>query len=696
MTNKFDYEQFDNETKRILNKAMDIYSSIRDRKIEIENFTTITLEKLKQYEISDFDKKIMSLYISCYLEDSILKNILSEFDSIKPADLFAYLQINEQEIKPLANNEYKKFYEEYLQEDLAILIDNNIVTPETIFLSLNTSHNKGSRVLENFARKYLNLFAIYAHPSFTMVKEYAKAKGINFISRVNRTFSDFYNSKDKYLLEEQEKLEEQQKLDGQQNIESNIYFKLDPRTIDILTNVRKNNQSLTPSEFIDKVKEYCNANGIDFNDLLEVRKPMSLADTALAIMKSAEENGAFDFFHLGKQDKKEVNDYEKNRKSKLAQKFNCNENEISIGDIYSGTFNKLEGKKIHLGSIYSGDTSAENLIFPQYVIGNIELYKLTIGNGLVLPKSVEGNVKLDSLISAEGLKLPENIEGSLDLRGLTNAEGLNLPENIEGSLDLRGLTNAEGLNLPENIGGGLYLRSLTNAEGLKLPENIGGDLYLDGLTNTEGLILPKNIGGLLDLSGLTSAEGLILPENIGWYLDLSGLTSAEGLKLPENIGSDIHLEGLTSAKGLNLPDNFEGNLYLNGLTSAEGLKLPENIGGGLGLGGLIIAEGLTLPENIGGSLALSGLITAESLTLPKNIGEDLYLKGLTSAEGLELPQSVGRYLNLLGLTSAEGLKLPVGFDLNNLIVSEEVKAEIMANPELYYQTEELKEEGKTR
>ena len=47
--------------------------------------------------------------------------------------------------------------------------------------------------------------------------------------------------------------------------------------------------------------------------------------------------------------------------------------------------------------------------------------------GLVLPQSVGGNLFLDNLTSAEGLVLPQSVGGSLNLSGLTSANGLVLP-----------------------------------------------------------------------------------------------------------------------------------------------------------------------------------------------------------------------------------------------------------------------------
>ena len=298
---------------------------------------------------------------------------------------------------------------------------------------------------------------------------------------------------------------------------------------------------------------------------------------------------------------------------------------------------------------------------------------------------------LSDLTSAKGLRFPQSIEGSVDLSGLTTVEGLTLPQSIGGFLDLSGLTSAEGLVLPQSIGGFLDLSGLTSAEGLVLPQSIGDSLNLSGLTSAEGLTLPQHIGRDLNLNGLTSAEGVTFPQHIGRDLNLSGLTSAEGLTLPQSVGRDLDLSSLTSTKGLTLPQSISGSLDLSGLTSTKGLTLPQSIGKSLYLNELTSAEGLTLPKSIGGDLNLSGLTSAEGLILPRSIKGTLALSSLTSAEGLILPQNIEWYLDLSGLTSAEGLKLPVGFDLNRLMVSEEIKEQIRANINDYYQVDNLVE-----
>ena len=395
--------------------------------------------------------------------------------------------------------------------------------------------------------------------------------------------------------------------------------------------------------------------------------------------------------------------------------YNVKEEEVALS--IQEWLNNPEKFKALPGSIDSLYlTSAEGLVLPQLVGGNIELRSLASAEGLVLPKSIGGDIDLRSLASAEGLVLPQHVRGinlssltsaedlvlpqlvggDIDLRSLASAEGLVLPESIGGSIDLRSLTSAEGLVLPKSIGGKIYLNSLTSAEGLVLPKSIGGDIFLDSLTSAEGLVLPESIGDDIDLRSLTSAEGLVLPESIGGSIFLDSLTSAEGLVLPKSIGRHIDLRSLTSAEGLVLPQHVGGGINLSSLTSAEGLVLPQHVGDYIELRSLTSAEGLVLPQHFGGYIDLRSLTSAEGLVLPQHV-RDINLSSLTSADGLVLPQHVGGYIDLNSLTSAEGLVLPHYFDLNKLKCPDNIKEEIMNNPDKYYMappTEEDKKEIK--
>ena len=192
-------------------------------------------------------------------------------------------------------------------------------------------------------------------------------------------------------------------------------------------------------------------------------------------------------------------------------------------------------------------------------VSDLYLYGLSSADGLVLPQSVGGNLFLDNLTSAKGLVLPQSVGDNLFLDNLTSAEGLVLPQYIGGNLNLCSLTSADGLVLPQSVGDNLYLSKLTGADGLVLPQSVGGNLYLSKLTGAYGLVLPQSVGGELYLGCLTSAVGIVLPQYIGGNLNLGSLTSAEGLVLPQNVGGNLDLWYLTSAEGLILPYDFDLN-----------------------------------------------------------------------------------------------------------------------------------------
>jgi hypothetical protein len=119
--------------------------------------------------------------------------------------------------------------------------------------------------------------------------------------------------------------------------------------------------------------------------------------------------------------------------------------------------------EIHFTStILAGDISG-----PIETLTNLRLidcYDLSSAEGLVLPTTVNGNLSLSDLSSAEGLTLPTTVNGYLNLHRLSSAEGLVLPTTVNGYLNLYSLSSAKGLILPRILKGGLNLHSLSSAE----------------------------------------------------------------------------------------------------------------------------------------------------------------------------------------------------------------------------------------
>ena len=242
------------------------------------------------------------------------------------------------------------------------------------------------------------------------------------------------------------------------------------------------------------------------------------------------------------------------------------------------------------------------------------------------------------------------------------------------------------------ICGNLYLGNLKEANDIIITTKIGGYIVLNNLTFINSLTINKNIGGYLDLSKLRIAQNLLLPEIIGGDLELGCLKKVENLVLPKIVKRGLNLKSLTNAQNLILPEFIGGYLDLSSIQNASNLIISQNISGYLSLQNLTTANGLVLPKRVGSFLDLRSLLSADILVLPLEIGGNLYLDSLTSANGLVFPSYVGGYIDLRSLQSTEGLKLPYRFNLNKLKCPDNVKNEILANPDKYFMAPSINEE----
>ena len=261
-----------------------------------------------------------------------------------------------------------------------------------------------------------------------------------------------------------------------------------------------------------------------------------------------------------------------------------------------------------------------------------------------------------------------------------------------GDLEINKSNNINDFFRLKYICGNLYLGNLKEANDIIITTKISGYIVLNNLTFINSLIINKNIGGYLDLSKLRIAQNLILPEIIGGDLELGCLKKVENLVLPKIVKRGLNLKSLTNAQNLILPEFIGGYLDLSSIQNASDLIISQNISGYLSLQNLTTANGLVLPKRVGSFLDLRSLLSADTLVLPLEIGGNLYLDSLTSANGLVFPSYVGGYIDLRSLQSAEGLKLPYGFNLNRLKCPDNVKNEILANPDKYFMEPSINEE----
>ncbi len=399
----------------------------------------------------------------------------------------------------------------------------------------------------------------------------------------------------------------------------------------------------------------------------------------------------------------------RNQKKDFALIYNINEDEVALTQKEweeNSKQYKILLKDINLNHITS---AKETLLLeeyecdfdlePKYILSNetnfsnrLNKYTTLSKEELFFPKILRGSLLLKNLISSDSLFLPQIISESLDLKNLTEAKRLVLPKIIGLHLYFDKLSNLDDIIMPEIIGGDLYLCGIEEANNITLYTKVNGCIVLNNLTHIDNLIIKQDIGGYLDLNELISATNLILPEFIGGDLNLDNLKKVENLALPKILKGSLDLNELTNINNLILPEFIGKALDLSSIQNADNLKFPQYIKGFLSLQSLENASNLILPKQVGGYLDLRNLKSFENLILPNEVGINLHLDSLTSVNGLVFPSYVGGYIDLRSLQSTEGLKLPYGFNLNKLRCSNDIKNEIVENPDKYFMTPSINEE----
>ena len=388
------------------------------------------------------------------------------------------------------------------------------------------------------------------------------------------------------------------------------------------------------------------------------------------------------------------------------------------------------GANVYEGDlIYENLTTAEGIVFPEVVNGNVYLSNLKSAKGLVLPKYINGFLDLEFLHDAEGLQLCD-VEDAVILNGLHSAKGLKIPydfdldkiqcEDESVLYEIKQNPTKYFVDLPEkkDINEKFYERRNTSLKEIycqRMIELITRKLDLGVALDEDEIKFLNNardkaiffdvdsrymVDQIEDLKKRVQEENgksIQKSENVEYNGDLNfnKVTDASKLNLPKKLNGDLNLDGVTSAVGLVLPEVINGDLNLNGIISPEGLVLPK-ICKSIELNSLTSAEGLVFPDTIVGLLSLNSLTKPDGLVLPKDEVGELWLPKLVSADVLIIPKKIIEAVNLDSLQSAEGLKFHPGFDLDYIDCNDEIKEEIMNNPEKYYVIEEELEEDTGR
>ena len=125
------YNDLDKDTQLFLNKAMDIYSIIKDK--DICKRVRYVLDAIN-YKFTRLDKKILSLFISGFLYGGNLTEICSDYDDIKVEDLLEFIDLEEAEIVPMKKEIYEDFFNKNLKIDILRMVRNNL---EVLWVFLN-------------------------------------------------------------------------------------------------------------------------------------------------------------------------------------------------------------------------------------------------------------------------------------------------------------------------------------------------------------------------------------------------------------------------------------------------------------------------------------------------------------------------------------------------------------------------------
>ena len=176
------YDELSAETKKYINKAIEIFMTVKDT--HIEKFVDDERGRTLNHKFSILDKKVLSLFLAGFVAEGNLKKICDQHDDIEKFEILDFMETYLADVKPLKPvTKYKKCYDEYFKYTLKSILDileeaNTIMleeSPEVIFYSLQFGRRFGSKILEYFAATFHigeAGFGFYNHPLFSYLENY--------------------------------------------------------------------------------------------------------------------------------------------------------------------------------------------------------------------------------------------------------------------------------------------------------------------------------------------------------------------------------------------------------------------------------------------------------------------------------------------------------------------------------------------
>ncbi len=184
-----EYEQFileiPNDTKKLILKTMDIYSSIENKDIICNTYHDFKFNG--EQLISLNDKRCISLFLAGLVVEGDAKKVL-ESNGVTIDGVLNFLGLNKEEIKLLTNEQYK----DYFEKDFEILLDKIKITstfeydfylddcliPEAIISNLAYRYVCGSDIINWLYKdaEWENVFPAFEHNSYLRLKELEEEK----------------------------------------------------------------------------------------------------------------------------------------------------------------------------------------------------------------------------------------------------------------------------------------------------------------------------------------------------------------------------------------------------------------------------------------------------------------------------------------------------------------------------------------
>ena len=148
----YEYNDFSDEMREYLNKAMDIYNTVRDGKI-VRRFDILNLERgfsiKKEYELSKLDKRMLSLFMASYLVEGSISDFVNNYDDIKIEHLLDFVGISDIKDISCVDGDYGEFYDKNFKIDIISFIERleeccrkvNEITPYVILSSIEAVYS---------------------------------------------------------------------------------------------------------------------------------------------------------------------------------------------------------------------------------------------------------------------------------------------------------------------------------------------------------------------------------------------------------------------------------------------------------------------------------------------------------------------------------------------------------------------------